>query len=132
MNELKPLLNTRSFWLTGVGGFGFAFLFSLLGGNLLETSVKRGVAGFFMILAAHAIVRIWISVFVTPGSGTSTAIQTVPEQKGTNFDVSLPSEVPDAPPVASDFQPWVLEADGEPLTDTQVQNLADAIRTIQN
>lgn len=132
MNELKPLLNTRSFWLTGAGGFGFAFLFSLLGGNLLETSVKRGVAGFFMILAAYAVVRIWISAFVTPVSGTSAANQTVPEQKGTNFDVSLPAEAPDTLPATSDFQPWVLGADSEPLTDTQVQNLVDAIRTIQN
>lgn len=130
MNEFRQLLGNRLFWLTGAGGFGFAFIISMIGGNLLETSLRRGIAGFFVILVAFAVVRLWISTFVTP-QATEIRKELEVSQAVTKFDVSLPAESPDFPPDPSDFQPWVLHGNGEELTDNQVQNFVDAIRTIQ-
>lgn len=134
MNELKQLLSKRWFWLTGGGGFGFGLLFSLLGGNLWETSIKRGLLGFAVLWLAIALVRIWILTFVSPPPESSDATAELPvasEEAGTRFDISLPAELPSALPAESDFQPWVVQQRGESLNDTQVQNFVDAIRTIQ-
>jgi hypothetical protein len=134
MNELKQLLSKRWFWLTGAGGFGFGMLFSLLAGNLMETSIKRGLFGFAVMWLAIALIRVWVLTFVSPPSELSSATAdqaVVSGESGTHFDVSLPAESPGSPPVASDFQPWGLQKPGESLDDTQVQNFVDAIRTIQ-
>lgn len=131
MKRAKPFWQKRFFWKVGASGFLFVCSISLLAGNLLVTSMERGIVGFVAGGFVAGSFRYLASMFVnTPNQNRASVPSAVDKGVGVNFDVSLPAESPDTAPVTADFQPWVLESSDQ-ISDSQAQDLADALRSIQ-
>ncbi|BCJ85286.1 hypothetical protein [Effusibacillus dendaii] len=132
---MKPKKENRSNFIgwASVAGFAIGFAASLLGGNLLWTSLQRGLVGFVFLLFLSWGTQLFFSLGKTaddPKLTGETNADSAQTALGQQFDVSLPPESFDTPPSPADFQPWVVQ-NVDSMDDEMTARAVQAVRTMK-
>ncbi|WP_018132536.1 hypothetical protein [Effusibacillus pohliae] len=126
MKQARRSWQRRFLWMAAGGGFAIGLAGSLLAGNLLWTSLQRGLVGFVLLFAVAWALQRLLAIAAATGGPEANG-----QAAGTRFDVSLPPELSEIPPSGADFQPWVIDGQAA-LRDDRIEEIVQAVRAMKD